>query len=370
MNPVLLVPKIKIFETAIRLNPNFADAYYYLGLLSSQIVKLYGEKAISKAIVNYNKAIQLNPNFAEAYFERARVRSKNPDNILVAIKDYSKAIQLKSDFAEAYYHRGLLHSQLVVRQEELKQKAIKDYIQALSLNPSAYAANQKTAENHIKVLQINPKDTNDYYERGRVLYQLGDYKGAIEDYTHALKLNPNLANAFIKRGKTYCQMHKSDTDYTIVRHAISDFTKAIQLNSKNAEAYYERGRACTTGGFYGYTLEFYKELSKEEVITDLTKAIQLNPNYVKAYYQRSLAQYNPACRGYEPEAAEAVEDIIQFIKIVGGWGFKGSYDEELVGSDWIIEDYHEVLDVNPQDISAMYRRGMDNLKQGEKSASN
>ncbi len=55
---------ISVFTKAIKMNPRFANAYYYRGLLC-------GCKAPDQAISDFTEAIEINPGFAVAYAERA-----------------------------------------------------------------------------------------------------------------------------------------------------------------------------------------------------------------------------------------------------------------------------------------------------------
>ena len=67
-------------NTAMRLDPNFPEAYNTRGI----IYKLTGE--IDQAIEDYNKAIELDPNFAYAYYNRGIVYHER-DDFERAIKD-------------------------------------------------------------------------------------------------------------------------------------------------------------------------------------------------------------------------------------------------------------------------------------------
>ena len=78
-----------------------------------------------------------------------------------------------------------------------------------------------------------------YFMWGNTKYYLGDYKGAITDYTQAIRLNPDYASAYYNRGNA-----KSNLGQHFA--AIADYDIAIRLNPDDAEAYYNRGLAKTT----------------------------------------------------------------------------------------------------------------------------
>jgi tetratricopeptide (TPR) repeat protein len=94
---------------AVELKPNWAEAYYNLGLL-------YGEKdEAGLAISAYEKAIELKPNYAEAFLNRGLIYLAMAHNgigsgdYVKAIVDFTKAIEIKADYAEAYQNRAVAH---------------------------------------------------------------------------------------------------------------------------------------------------------------------------------------------------------------------------------------------------------------------
>ena len=69
-----------------------------------------------------------------------------------------------------------------------------------------------------------------YFMWGYTKSDLGDYKGAITDYTQAIRLNPDYANAYNNRGNA-----KSNLGQHFA--AIADYDIAIRLNPDYAGAY-------------------------------------------------------------------------------------------------------------------------------------
>ncbi|MGB3513200.1 MAG: DnaJ domain-containing protein, partial [Microcoleaceae cyanobacterium] len=112
-------------------------------------------------------------------------------------------------------------------------------------------------------------EAKELYKRGIARSQLGDYQGAIIDYTKALELNPNWAEVLYHRGFARYKMQ----DY---RGANTDYTQALFLDPYLVEVYYYRG------------LSRMKLRYIQAGMEDYTKALGINPNFAHVYYQRGL----------------------------------------------------------------------------------
>ena len=88
------------FIEAIRLQPNLAKAYLYIGKCK------YVTEDLDAALDNFNKAIELNSELADAYLERGYVYKEQGD-LLAAHADFSRAIRLSEGW-QSYFHRGLI----------------------------------------------------------------------------------------------------------------------------------------------------------------------------------------------------------------------------------------------------------------------
>jgi tetratricopeptide (TPR) repeat protein len=93
---------------AIKLKPDFADAYYNRG-------KTLGAMGDAKgAIADYTKAIELNPKLAEAYGSRGVLRAQTGDKP-AGLADLQRAAQI---FTKQGNQAGYQQTQIFIRQVE------------------------------------------------------------------------------------------------------------------------------------------------------------------------------------------------------------------------------------------------------------
>jgi len=264
-------------DRAIQLNPNYAEAYYFLGRTQSDFDEGTDDK--QKAILNFNQAIQLNPNFAEAFYYRGLAYYQGRDdlrsfdlekddfkNARAAISDFTQAIRLNPGYAEAYYQRGLARYRV-----NDEQGSLKDFVQALGIT---FDTENEMVNGFIQTLQNNPDYAEAYYQRGIVRFKLENFLGAYKDFTQAIQLNPRLAEAYYYRGLIGRITEPYDPQVK------SDFTEAIRLKPRFVGAYFERGFVII-GPAMG--------LVAKQIIGDMTQVIRLNPYLAEAYYARAYA---------------------------------------------------------------------------------
>jgi tetratricopeptide (TPR) repeat protein len=141
------------------------------------------------------------------------------------------------------------------------QGAIRDYSKVIKLNPNDTEIYKKRAT--VKKEMGNYRGaTNDlncaivtcWFNMGKMLHEMGDKQGSIDNYSQAIKLNPNYAIAYNNRG--YVRYEMGDK-----QGAIDDYSQAIKLNPKQPQAYYNRGYVREEMGDYRGATEDYNQAS-------------------------------------------------------------------------------------------------------------
>lgn len=143
---------------------------------------LRADKDLLKAIENFNTAIALDPEYADAYYYRGEVYYREFHNNKQAIADYTKAIEYNEEHDMAYFHRGLSYHE-IHRYDE----AIKDYTKVIELNIES--------DDVAKVLLTRES----YFNRGNTYLAMQRYEEAIADYDMVLEITPYHGPAFDNR---------------------------------------------------------------------------------------------------------------------------------------------------------------------------
>ena len=156
---------IEDYTIAIRLKPDYADAYLNRGATKA----ILGQNLA--AIVDYDKAIHFKPDYADAYSLRGNVKFQLGD-YADAIEDYTIAIRLKPDYADAYSLRGLVKA------------ALGKYLDAIA--------------DYDKAIHLKPDDAIVYLHRGFAKADLGRTQEAKQDFRTALRLAIKNGNVLLQ----------------------------------------------------------------------------------------------------------------------------------------------------------------------------
>ncbi len=205
---------------------------------------------------------------------------------------------------------------------------------------------------------------------GNAKYHLGDYVGAIKDYTAAIQLKPDYVDAYNNRGnaKAYLGKHIA---------AIADYDTAILLKLDYANAYYNRGVAKAELGQYFAAIADFDDaihLDPDNVyayndrgntksllgqhaaaIADYDTAILLKPDYVNAYNNRGNAKADLG----KHIAAIADYDTAILLKpdYTDAYNNRGNAKGKLGQHVAAISDYDTAIRLQPDDALAYYNRG-------------
>ncbi len=195
--------KLRFYSEAIRLKPDYEDAYNNRGAARG------GKGDLEGALRDFDQAVRLKPGDALAFFNRGSARYQKGD-VENALHDFEQAIRLKPGYARASCGRGLARKDL----GDL-EGALQDFDEAIRLKPDYALA---------------------FFNRGLVRRDRGDLEGALRDYDEAIRLRPDDAAAFNNRGTA--RDDKGDLE-----GALQDYDEAIRLDPGLAEAFHNRGLA-------------------------------------------------------------------------------------------------------------------------------
>jgi clan AA aspartic protease (TIGR02281 family) len=205
-------------------------------------------------------------------------------------------------------------------------------------------------DEYSKAIQLNPLFFEAYYNRGLAKYEVDSYTSAIDDYMKAIEIYPSYSDVY--NGLSAAKFMLED-----YRGAIIACNKGIEVYKKNTVAYINRGRAkVNIGDING-------------AINDFNKAIELNPIEPNAYYGRALAKlknedYNGAITDYSKciDLNPLSEDAILQ---------RGMLYYANNKSNEALSDCNRVLELNPKKGSAyMLRAYIKNQKKDYKGAIN
>src|SRR5262245_1994429 len=190
-----------------------ADAHFNRGNASLQSHD-YGA-----AIKEFQQAIRLKPNWPEAYFQLGRSYSAIPialggsgENIKAALKAFEEAVRLKPDWPEALIELGTKYASF-----QQYDKAISSLKKAISVKPELSEAHQQLA---IEYLYI------------------GHYTDAIASLQEAIHLNPSVPLSHKLLGLAYVVVNERDKatqEYRILLQLDADMANYLNAAINNPD---------------------------------------------------------------------------------------------------------------------------------------
>jgi tetratricopeptide (TPR) repeat protein len=165
-------------------------------------VQLYQEGKYDQAIENFEAVLKDNPDFAEAYYNigMAQLKKGDPDTALAKME---KAVEIKPDFLEAYFGLGQAYIEKGDYEKAIascqKAVAIKPDDAQVRLNLGILYFNSKKDDLAeaalLKAKELNPSLANTYYQLG-LLYLRGDeIEKSRQNFEKFLELAPQAPEA-------------------------------------------------------------------------------------------------------------------------------------------------------------------------------
>jgi len=252
----MLDKAIEAYKNTLLFNPNYADAYFNMGIAFKEQGKL------AETIEAYKKALALKPDYAKVYYNLG-LALKDQGKLDDAIEVYEKAISIKPDYADAYNNMGV-----AFKEKGKLTEAIQAYYKSLSIMPD-YAGV--------------------YYNLGLALKDQGKLEKAIEVYKKAISLKPDYADAYNNLGNIFQDQEK-------FQKSIEAFKKALSLKSDYAEAYSNIGLSLKGIAFKKQNLDLQKI-----IMSLLDKKTYVRPQDIN-YAAISLLKFEPNLKKHlEPQ---------------------------------------------------------------------
>jgi tetratricopeptide (TPR) repeat protein len=154
------------YDQAIKLDPNYVDAYNNRGLAWNE------KKEYDRAIADLDRAIKLDAKYTKAYYNRG-VSWNGKGEYDRAIADYNQAIKLAPKYTKAYSNRGFAW-----RNKKQYDRAIADYNQALEIDPQFIQAYGNLAWLQATCPDARFRDGPKAFENANRAYQLSGGKDA------------------------------------------------------------------------------------------------------------------------------------------------------------------------------------------------
>lgn len=218
-------------------------------------------------------------------------------------------------------------------------------------------------------VRINPVFTNGWHYRAITKSRQGEYDSALEDLSKAIELRPGFDGLYFSRGVTlflarrfdeavkdfdrYIRKEPKDAGAYLNRgaaqlflkdtvKALADYNKAIELDRFEAESYIRRGSLYAGKGDFGAALR------------DMEKAIEIDSTNTLAYFNRALLHYEK--KDYNASMA----DLNRVLKDEPGNALT-LYNRSLISAQVgdfraALDDMDRVININPGNVLAYFNR--------------
>ena len=293
-------------KSAIERKPGAYQAYVNLAQAYRRLNKL------DLALDQLHRALELEPGLAHLYRLRARLHVERNEPAL-ALGDFDQAIKRENASSPFQVDDHVERGRLLLSGGKYAE-ALGSFDAALSLQKDHSLGQRLRAETLFRLgrfdevikafdhyLETGKPQESVYRGRGLARAELGQYAGAIEDFTKSLELHPTSAvQAY--RGWTHLVVDAP-------KLALRDFELAIELDPSNGDAYNGRGFVRASLGRH------------REAMQDATEALRHGPTSPRLLYNaaRIYAQCPAPYRGRSLELIEKALSLLPALERRAFW---------------------------------------------------
>lgn len=273
----------KNFSTAIKLNPEYKNAYYYRGLCNhsqNKIQEAGADFEMTEKLGFEPEQVVIVDAISETYFKEGESLFANND-FQNAHFAFDKALEIRKCNAKALHKKAeiwLRTGEELGAQATNEAEALSNFNQSIEFNKQAILCNPNFSQAHLK--------------KGIAYNKIGDAALAIDSFSAAINSDSNNVSAYIERGNTY-QFDKKHPEaiesyipvifmlQTQIESSKQGFDKSLpkKLNDNLANVYMSIGISQYYNGDYN------------SAMLSLNSALNLNKLNHEALYYRGLTYF-------------------------------------------------------------------------------
>ncbi len=204
--------------------------------LAIESVNLFYDGEYQESLRELSYLIEEFPDVSELYFWKAK-NLVALNQLKEALTVYSTAIEKDSTMAKYHNNRGLVYISLGDNYKALEDfnrsyridSSVTQTINNIGLAYSKLGEEYKAIEFYDRVIEIDPLDIY-IFNRAVSFINLGEFFKATEDLNSVINMNPKFTRAYLNRGLVLFQINKKE-------EGCKDLATAIELGSEEAQEY-------------------------------------------------------------------------------------------------------------------------------------